>query len=310
VISALTIQVIICVLLIVAFVTYKQVDEGGYHALKAEYTEMTTDPGGLEGAATALGNGISAISGFFGSIGDYFQNLVGGWFGGREAVPEDAPPQLILEDEPESFDEPEDYNEPIDQVEPKPPEPKPSFDYDYLGRADEVSAEDEDSGLGAGGSFPIAGGGAAASVPAGITLAPVILKTKMKPPVTGLITSVFGYRDHPLTDEEDFHNGFDIAAEEGRIIVAALPGAVREVGISDIYGLYIVLSHGDGIETLYAHCSELLAERGDAVRRGQAIARVGGTGVTTGPHLHFSVMLNGDYADPAWVLAENIKERR
>ena len=134
------------------------------------------------------------------------------------------------------------------------------------------------------------------------TAAPIMVNYPLTPPVSGRITSGFGYRLHPVTGERDFHTGIDIAAEEGTPIAAALPGTVVEVGYDSIYGNYIRLSHGTNIETRYCHCSEILAKEGSKLREGERIALVGSTGMTTGAHLHFEVLADGLLADPAGVL--------
>lgn len=94
------------------------------------------------------------------------------------------------------------------------------------------------------------------------------------------------------------HNGIDIAGGYGADIIAADSGTVLFSGNSSSYGKYIVISHGGGLTTLYAHCSQLLVSAGATVSRGQTIAKVGSTGKSTGPHLHFEVSLNGSRPDP------------
>lgn len=133
-------------------------------------------------------------------------------------------------------------------------------------------------------------------------LSPVIVNYPLTPPVSGQITSAFGYRTHPVTQELDFHTGLDIAAAEGSDIVAALPGQVEEVGYDSIYGNYIVLTHGQNIRTRYCHCSEILAEQGQKLREGERIAQVGSTGMVTGAHLHFEFYVDDLLADPTYVL--------
>lgn len=146
-------------------------------------------------------------------------------------------------------------------------------------------------------------------VPKDVSLAPVVLTAKPLLPIEGIVTSVFGYREHPLTGEPDFHVGLDIAAKEDTEILAALPGTVSEIGVSDIYGNYIVIEHSENLKTRYNHCSEIVAGVGIRVRQGARIATVGSTGVSTGPHLHFDVIVNGKYCNPIWIL-EELKEYR
>ena len=118
-------------------------------------------------------------------------------------------------------------------------------------------------------------------------------------PVAGEITSPFGYRQHPLYGKRLFHNGVDIGAKEGTAIVAALSGVVKEAGAEESLGNYVILSHGNDLFTVYAHCKTLLVEEGEAVEKGKRIALVGSTGVSTGPHLHFEVRWGEYRLDPA-----------
>lgn len=119
------------------------------------------------------------------------------------------------------------------------------------------------------------------------------------PAVDGIrITSPYGWRIHPIYKTEKFHNGIDISAPGGTDIVAALSGTVTRARWNDSYGWYVLIYHGDGMTTLYGHSSKLLVEEGDYVERGQRIALVGSTGVSTGNHLHFEVRIDGETRDP------------
>lgn len=117
-------------------------------------------------------------------------------------------------------------------------------------------------------------------------------------PCDAVITSGYGVRPHPISGDWDFHTGIDLAAPEGTEIRAIYPGSVTETGWSESYGNYIVLSHGEHLSTLYCHCSRILASEGDSVKAGETIALVGTTGISTGAHLHLSVLLDGYYIDP------------
>ena len=111
------------------------------------------------------------------------------------------------------------------------------------------------------------------------------------------ITSNYGYRTYPYTG---FHQGIDIGMPMGTPICAVKDGTVSSAvyGTSG-YGYYIILDHGDGVQTLYAHCSQLLVVPGTEVTKGQVIAKVGSTGRSTGPHVHFEVRINGEAVDPS-----------
>ena len=117
-------------------------------------------------------------------------------------------------------------------------------------------------------------------------------------PVGGPIESLFGDRTHPIEGETKPHNGIDIGALSGTPIKAAFDGEVLEAGENDTYGKYIKLGHGKDLITLYAHCSSLLKEKGQNVAKGDIIAKVGNTGLSQGPHLHFEVWKGGKPADP------------
>ncbi|MBR5730361.1 MAG: peptidoglycan DD-metalloendopeptidase family protein [Firmicutes bacterium] len=112
------------------------------------------------------------------------------------------------------------------------------------------------------------------------------------------ITDPFGMRLHPFYNIYKLHTGIDIGARNGSDILAAADGTVIAASHSGGYGYYIMIDHGGGIVTLYAHSSKLIAKKGDKVKRGETIALVGSTGMSTGPHIHFEVRVNGSYKDP------------
>ena len=116
-------------------------------------------------------------------------------------------------------------------------------------------------------------------------------------PSSSRITSEFGYRIHPVTKTKKLHTDL-IWRTTGGSIVAANAGTVIKAAWNNSYGYMIMVDHGGGIVTLYAHNSRLLVSTGQKVERGQQIALSGNTGVSTGPHLHFEVRVNGEYKDP------------
>ncbi|MEO0374973.1 MAG: peptidoglycan DD-metalloendopeptidase family protein [Cyanobacteria bacterium P01_A01_bin.17] len=122
-------------------------------------------------------------------------------------------------------------------------------------------------------------------------------------PANGPITSSFGYRYHPILGRGRLHSGMDIGAPTGTPIYAAEAGTVITAGWNGGYGNCVIISHGNGFTTLYGHASELYVVPGQSVQRGQPIAAIGSTGLSTGPHLHFEVRFNGEPTDPAPYLA-------
>lgn len=121
-------------------------------------------------------------------------------------------------------------------------------------------------------------------------------------PTTGRITSKFGTRKDPFTNETAFHEGIDIANSAGTNIVAAAKGTVTFSGYNSGYGRAIIINHGNGYKTVYGHVSKLLVSTGDKVEKGQIIAKMGNTGRSTGPHLHFEVHKDGKLLNPLNIL--------
>ena len=121
---------------------------------------------------------------------------------------------------------------------------------------------------------------------------------KMTAPAHGRITSYFGERVDPISGEDGVHNAIDIALDEGTCVSAAWDGVVSKTGYDSTSGKYIWLVHKNGNETFYCHLSEILVSDGVVIRAGETIAFSGNTGYSTGPHLHFAVKENGEYADP------------
>ena len=118
------------------------------------------------------------------------------------------------------------------------------------------------------------------------------------PATSYLVTSEYGYRVHPLQGVQKFHSGVDIGAGAGTPIYAAAAGTVATATYNDSYGNYVLINHGGGNSTLYAHMSSMAVSSGTYVSQGQVIGYCGSTGWSTGPHLHFEVRLNGSTVNP------------
>lgn len=117
-------------------------------------------------------------------------------------------------------------------------------------------------------------------------------------PVNGVITSPFGYREHPIFGRQILHSGIDIGVDYGTPVHAADGGVVVEAGWIGGYGYAVVIDHGNGTSTLYGHNESLAVSSGQAVSQGQVIAYAGSTGNSTGPHVHFEVRVGGEPVDP------------
>lgn len=123
--------------------------------------------------------------------------------------------------------------------------------------------------------------------------------TSVALPLDGSITSRFGWRQDPFTGEARFHRGVDLRAAYGTDVPAAFPGTVVYAGERGTYGTLVAVRDAAGVETRYAHLSAALVKTGDVVTAGTPIGRVGSTGRSAAPHLHFEVLVNGERVDPA-----------
>ncbi len=120
-------------------------------------------------------------------------------------------------------------------------------------------------------------------------------------PVSGITSSGFGYRMHPIKNEVKYHYGTDLAADTGTAITAFADGTIVAQGESDSFGKYVMIDHPGGYRTLYAHCSELCMSCG-SVKKGDTVALVGATGAATGPHLHFELEHDGVHLNPEFYI--------
>jgi murein DD-endopeptidase MepM/ murein hydrolase activator NlpD len=131
---------------------------------------------------------------------------------------------------------------------------------------------------------------------------PVVPEFRM--PIQAPVSSEFGIREDPFTRKPKFHRGIDISAPRGTPVQAALGGRVLFAGFSKGYGNTVVVEHGEGYRTRYAHLGSLKVTKGDVLETEQVLGTVGSTGRSTGPHLHFEVSRYGEKIDPRTALAE------
>ncbi len=118
------------------------------------------------------------------------------------------------------------------------------------------------------------------------------------PAANNIVTCKYGMRTHPITGVYKLHTGVDLRATSGTKIYAANSGTVTTATYSSAYGYYVVINHGGGVATLYAHMSKLAVSKGQKVSQGTIVGYVGSTGYSTAPHLHFEILKNGQYTDP------------
>jgi murein DD-endopeptidase MepM/ murein hydrolase activator NlpD len=125
-----------------------------------------------------------------------------------------------------------------------------------------------------------------------------VIRGSWKMPVRGRLSDRYGWRNHPVYRKRLFHAGIDIAAPKGTPIAAAQSGKVIYAGRRSGYGKLVIISHANGYSSRYAHCSSILVKKGQNIKAGQLVARVGATGVATGNHLHFEIRKNGKTLNP------------
>lgn len=140
------------------------------------------------------------------------------------------------------------------------------------------------------------------SIPKNVRLDMPELPFEYTNPVDGCDSSGFGFREHPIEQKIKFHYGTDLAANGGTAVYAFAEGSVLAVGSDDSYGNYIVLQHPGGAKSLYAHLSRVDVTEGQELEMGETIAQVGATGLATGPHLHFEIMLDNVYLNPEYYI--------
>lgn len=121
-------------------------------------------------------------------------------------------------------------------------------------------------------------------------------------PVIAVVSSGYGWREHPIQGGEKFHNGVDLAAPYGDPIGAFADGVVDYIGESPAYGQYLQIKHAGGVTSFYAHCSKLCVQPGQQVKLGETVAEVGDTGEVTGAHLHFELKLEGELLNPLYYI--------
>ena len=129
------------------------------------------------------------------------------------------------------------------------------------------------------------------------------LATPLGWPVAGTISSPYGYRNHPVREERRFHTGVDLSVPSGSEVKATADGIVSFAGWTENSGIVVVVEHGHGFSTAYAHNRKALARVGQRIARGDVIAMSGSTGLSTGPHVHYEIWRDGRHADPAGFLA-------
>ena len=117
-------------------------------------------------------------------------------------------------------------------------------------------------------------------------------------PTYGYITAGYGYRRHPFTGRREFHRGIDIANRVGTPVYSSADGVVKHIGYQRAYGKIIIVDHGYGYQTRYAHLHQILIRKGQKVKRHDMIAKMGSSGRSTGPHLHYEVLKGGKWVNP------------
>ena len=298
-----TAQLVVCLVLFLALFIGKGVFPQGLQQVSGQILYLMEQNTDFRGAFVRLGTSISEENSVLGEIGAFCIQVFG-------PVKEDSLPVLMPEEigvvREQSF-----LNSGPDQA---------VLMTHYLrleevpeGWLSEVWVPEEEKaqngGIPAVGTVVLEADYHGPELPEGYTMDRLSLGTlEAATPVIGTLWSGYGYRDHPIDGEYKFHNGVDIGAEEGTVIGAFAAGTVEYIGQSNAYGNYLQIDHGQGIKSFYAHCSQILVQRGQQVEKGTCVAKVGATGNATGPHLHFELKCGATHLDPAHYIEYNVPE--
>lgn len=215
------------------------------------------------------------------------------------APPASAAPSAASAPEPEAAGEPEAAAE---TTPPPPPEPPDSEESAAPAFAETREPEEPVESAVVAAFLESQAPYSDYAVPANVSYEMPALPFSYQSPVPGLSGSGFGFRLHPLDGLVKFHYGTDIPANNGDDIYAFAGGTVRFVGEEESYGKYLIVDHGGGYATLYAHCSLIYVDMGQSISIGDKIALAGATGKVTGPHLHFELMSGQTYLNPEYYL--------
>lgn len=183
---------------------------------------------------------------------------------------------------------------PSEAIQPEVPEPEEP-------PAEETAAPEPPPAVPAAGTVIMYSDYSGEALPNNYTMDQVSLgELETTTPVMGRLTSGYGYRDHPISGKYFFHGGIDIGGQTGDTIAAFADGVVEYTGKNDSYGLYLQIDHGNGVKSFYAHCSRIVATKGQTVSIGEKIAEIGSTGTSTGPHLHLELKYNKMHLNPSY----------
>ena len=117
-------------------------------------------------------------------------------------------------------------------------------------------------------------------------------------PAEGMVTSSYGIRENPVLNKKEFHNGIDIGVVVGTEVAAVHSGVITNIRTSPTFGEVLEYETEDGYKVMFAHLSEVLVKKGDKIKQGDIVAKSGNSGLSTGPHLHYSLWKNGQLTDP------------
>lgn len=256
-------RLLICGALFVTLVTLKLLLPGPMTAVRGTLSSWLVRDADFEEAFSSVGRAVSGEGGMLDSLGEAYVAVFG-----SEAAKEVSAPAAIPAEEPAEKEKAAPAE--AAAAEPAPAGTEPTDARDYPERA---------------------------------AVGQRVLGFAHAAPLSGEITSSFGWREHPVTGTESFHYGIDIAAEEGAEVRCFADGAVGVVGESTELGRYVTVSHDNGFTTLYAHLKRAAVSSGESVKLGQRLGEAGSTGNATGPHLHFEIHDGEDYLDPIYYIS-------
>lgn len=297
------VRLMVCIAILGAAMLCKAFFPGGIQAAKAVLLPMMERELDYHAAITAIGETVAGEDKITSVLGDLYIRAFGGIQGPEEDIEVsdliEAPTETPKDSEDRNVTDPWQAGGDLQAV--SSPLLWDAKEEETEGEGEPEMAEEEHPAVAA--FLEQQSAYTDYALPVSVTYERPNIEVEYTAPVSGPVSSTFGYRDHPLQEGVKFHYGTDVAVDTGTEIGAFAAGTVTEAAESDSWGLYMVIDHGGGVQTRYAHCSALYAESGDWVERGQRIVDAGATGNVTGAHLHFELQADGHYVNPQYYVS-------
>ncbi len=300
-------QLLICLVLFLAAFIGKGVFPNKLIQVRNDILSMISSDTDFRAAFSQLGESLSADGTIFEKLGDFCVEVFGAGDASPESLTSDPKPQLasLLTTESRFLSKNSDPQALSDHFFERNSEKLPlklQLNQDLETKPAPVP-EEVPAVVAAAGTVLLKSDYNGPALPENYTMDKLSLGTlETTTPVLGHINSIYGYREHPINGEYQFHGGVDIGGQTGAPIRAFAAGTVEYIGRDQSYGLYLQLDHGNGIKSFYAHCRTICVTKGQTVALGEKVAEVGSSGAATGPHLHLELKYNKMHLNPTYYI--------